>query len=230
MTGMINNYIDSSSLTKWVRYMLYAQLMLAIVSIGSNILEYQLLSDYQNGVYSSQELAIADSEASDRRQLLIAIIYMVVYIVTGFLILKWIYRANYNARQLGAKEMKFTSGWSIGYYFIPILTLWKPYQAMKEIWKTSHNPNDWTAVNVSSIVSLWWFLWIVSNILGHTVMRMSFRAKEIDDYMNLNIVTQASEVVVIPLTLVTLLMFNSIYKAQCSAYESINEPKELQSA
>ena len=225
MSDTDNSYKNSSSLTKWVRYMLYAQVLVAIVSISSNYLEYQLLSDYQNGVYTSQELAVADGEASDQRQQIVAIVYMVVFIVSGFLILRWIHRANYNARQLGANEMEFTPGWSIGYYFIPVLTLWKPYQAMKEIWQASHNSNDWAFEKISPIVGLWWFLWIITNMIGQAVFRMSTGAEELPELMNLNLVTQACDALAIPLALVTLSIVNSIYKAQVIACESANESK-----
>ncbi len=222
MTETENNYKDSSNLTNWVRYLLYAQIVVAIISMGSNFLEYQLLSDYQNGVYTSQEQAVADGEASDQRQQIVALIYLAVFIVSGFLILRWIHRANYNARQLGAKDMEFTPGWSIGYYFIPILTLWKPFQAMKEIWKASHNPDNWTTEKAGSILGLWWFLWIVTNMLGQAVFRMSTGAEELSELMNLNIITQVSDALAIPLALVTLSIINSIYQAQSVAYESAN--------
>jgi hypothetical protein len=223
MSDTENNYKNSSSLTNWVRYMLYAQIMVAIISMGSNFLEYQLLSDYQNDVYTSQEQAVADGEASDQRQQIVALIYLAVFIVSGFLILRWIHRANYNARQLGAKDMEFTPGWSIGYYFIPILTLWKPFQAMKEIWKASHNPENWATEKASSILGLWWFLWIVTNMLGQAVLRMSTGAEGLQELMNLNIITQVSEVLAIPLALVTLSIINSIYQVQSVAYESANK-------
>src|SRR5690625_4693899 len=106
--------------------MLYAQVLVGIVSMASGYLEYQLLMDFQNEVYTSQEQAIADGEASDQRQDIVGIIYLIVFLVSGFLILRWIHRMNHNARQFGAENMIFTPGWSIGYYFIPILALWKP--------------------------------------------------------------------------------------------------------
>jgi len=202
--------------------MLYAQIVVAVIAIGSNFLEYQLLSDYQNGVYTSQELAVADGEASDQRQGSVALAYIAVFIISGFLILRWIHRSNYNARQLGAEEMEFTPGWSIGYYFIPILMFWKPYQAMKEIWKASHNPSNWQSENVSSLLGVWWFLWIVTNMLGQALFRMSNCAEELPELMNLNLVSQASEILSIPLAFVTLSIVNKIYKAQISAYESAN--------
>lgn len=223
MLGTENNYKDSSNLTNWVRYMLYAQIVVAIISIGSNFLEYQLLTDYQNGVYTSQAQAIAAGEASDKRQQMVIYIYLAVFVVSGFLILRWIHRANYNARQLGAKNMEFTPGWSIGYYFIPILTLWKPLLAMQEIWKASHHPDNWATEKASAIVGVWWFLWIVTNMFGQIVFRMSTRAEELHEFINLNIITQVSDALTIPLALVTLSIINSIYQAQLTTYEKANE-------
>ncbi len=218
----IKEFRNSESLTKWVRYLLYTQILVAVISIISGYSEYQLLSDYQNGVYTSQELAVADGEASDQRQRLIGIIYMVVFIVSGFLILRWIHRANYNARQLGAENMKFTPGWSIGYYFIPVLTLWKPYQAMKEIWKASKTSSNWEASGASSILPIWWTLWLVSGFLGQAILRLSMRAEELPELLNLNLITQVSNLLDIPLALVTLSIINSIYQMQMSSKESAN--------
>lgn len=103
------------------------QVVISVIAIISSMLEYQLLSDFENGVYTSQELAVAAGEASDARQGIVGIIQFIIFVVSGILILKWIYRANYNSRQLGATGMVFTPGWSIYWYFIPIASLWKPY-------------------------------------------------------------------------------------------------------
>ena len=128
---------NADSLTRWVKIMLYAQIVVSVVWILSGYLEYELLSDYQNGVYISQEKAVADGEENAKREEIIGIVSLVISVISGFLILRWIHRANYNARQLGAENMKFTPWRSIGYYFLPIFNLWRPYQAMKEIWKAS---------------------------------------------------------------------------------------------
>ncbi|MDX1668311.1 MAG: DUF4328 domain-containing protein [Limnobacter sp.] len=225
-----NNFKDSSSLTNWVNYLLYAQIVVAVIAIGTNYFEYQLLSDLKNGLYSSQEQLISDAEASDQRQQIVGFGFIAVFIISGFLILRWIHRANYNARQLGATEMKFTPGWSIGYYFIPILALWKPYQSMKEIWKASHNPQNWKSEQSSYLLVTWWFLWIAVNVLGQALFRMSSSAEEIPELMSLNLVSQASEILSIPLALVMLFIVNEIHNAQMSAYESAKNAGRLSQA
>ena len=218
-----DGFRNSDSLTRWVKYMLYAQIIVASISILSGYLEYQLLSDYQNGVYTSQEMAVADGEASDQRQGIIGVVYLVVFVISGFLILRWIHRANYNARQLGAENMEFTPGWSIGYYFIPILALWKPYQAMKEIWKASKNPSNWNSQSVSRLLPIWWSIWIISNIiLKWAIFRLSMRAEELNELINLNIITQVSNTLDIALALVLLAMVSNIHNMQASQVGSAN--------
>ncbi|MEW4368174.1 DUF4328 domain-containing protein [Aliikangiella maris] len=205
---------NSDSLTKWVKWFIYIQILVAVISLISGNMELQLLSNYENGIYTSQAQAVADGEANDARQGLIAIAYTVVFIISGIIILKWIYRANYNAQQLGAKDMQFTPGWSVGWYFIPIFTLWKPYQAMKEIWKASANSDNWSNEKVGSILPWWWFFWLANNFLGQAVLRMSLRAEEISELKNVNIVYQASDIASIILAFVTLSLVNSIYQSQ----------------
>ncbi|MFV7785312.1 DUF4328 domain-containing protein [Shewanella marisflavi] len=214
MSGNIFKYKDATRLTTWVRYLLYVQILVALISMGSNYLEYQLLLDYQTGVYQSEAVAIADGEANEQRQFLVGLLHLAVFIVSGIMILKWIYRANFNASQLGATDMNFTPGWSIGFYFVPLLCLWKPYQAMNEIWHASHDPENWSLNNANSAVNLWWLMWIVSNVLGQAVYRFTNKAEELQDFINANMVSQAAEVVSILLALVTLKLINHIYRAQ----------------
>lgn len=216
-------YKDSAALTKWVVYILNAQIVVAFLSILSGYLEYKLLTDFQNGVYYSQELASADANASDFRQGVVGGLYLLVFIISVVLILKWIHRANYNAKQLGAEDMKFTPGWSVGYYFIPILTLWKPYQAMKEIWKASKNPSDWCNERTSRILPIWWGLWIISNMLGQIIFRQSNKAGELSELIDLNLITQVSNVLDIPLALTLLFIVKSISKMQKEQLDNANK-------
>lgn len=214
MSSTMEGFKDSERLTKWVQLFLYAQILVAAVSIVSGYLEYELLLDFQNGIYTSQEQANADADASDQRQQYVAFTYLAIYIISGFLILRWIHRANYNTHQLGAKNMKFTPGWSIGWYFVPIAAFYKPYQAMEEIWKASHSPSDWGAVKINYIMPLWWALWLITNFLGQAVFHMSNDANELDELIHVNKIFQVSDMLSILLAIVTLLLVNNVYQMQ----------------
>jgi hypothetical protein len=48
------------------------------------------------------------------------------------------------------------------------MCLWKPYQAMKEIWKVSANPANWQNSPRGAILPWWWFCFIASGIIDHS--------------------------------------------------------------
>lgn len=56
---------------------------------------------------------------------------------------------------------------------------------------------------------------------------MSRRAEEISEIMNVNLVSQASEVISIPLALVTWLMIKKVSNAQLAMQERSNEQSEI---
>lgn len=84
MSEKKQEFKDLSRLIVWIKYLLVVQVVIAVVSIGSNLMEYQLLTDFQNGVYFSQEMAVADAEANDLRQAVIAFSYLGVFIVSEY--------------------------------------------------------------------------------------------------------------------------------------------------
>jgi hypothetical protein len=75
-------------------------------------------------------------------------------ILVGVVFLMWVYRATANLRAMTAFEMRFTPGWSVGWYFVPILGLVRPYQGMCDIWRASHRGSS----KGRAIVGVWWFL------------------------------------------------------------------------
>jgi hypothetical protein len=195
---------------------LYASIIIDAIALFSGVLQYQLLSDFKLGVYSSEALATAAAESNDKRQQIIGVFQFGIAIATMIVFSMWIYRANFNSRALGAKNMKFTPGWSVGYYFIPFLNLWRPYQAMKEIWKTSKNPTAWEGEERGAILPWWWLLFLVAGMLGNASFRTSMHAKEIHELIATTGITIAYDIVSIPATIIALVLVGKIYEMQMS--------------
>ena len=118
------------------------------------------LSDLMQWMMLTGEFTEAQAVASDNRQMLISLVGTVYWIALGVVFLRWIYRANKNCHHFGAEDMKFSPGWSIGFYFIPLLNLYKPYRAMREIWQVSQDPSDWKNQKPTKLLGVWWALWI----------------------------------------------------------------------
>jgi len=68
----------------------------------------------------------------------------------------WVNRCCKNGWLIDAPRMKTTPGLAVGYYFIPVLSLWKPFTTMKEIRNASYGRND----VLNTTLRLWWFFWL----------------------------------------------------------------------
>jgi hypothetical protein len=208
-------FMDPTNLTKWVKILLIITILASLVAFVSDLLEYQLLDDIRTGNYYSRTAMISKAEASDRRQLAIGYIWFGIYLITAIVFLRWVHRSNYNARKLGADGLEFTPGWSVGWYFIPIACFWKPYQAMKEIWKASKNPLDWRMQSVDPILGWWWLLWITTSILSITVGKLSL-AEDIGGLVTATSMNMVSDILEIPLCIIVISLVTKVTEMQKS--------------
>jgi len=86
----------------------------------------------------------------------------------------WINRSCKNAWLLDPPKMKTTPGWAVGYYFIPVLSLWKPYSSMLEIRNASYGRSD----KCRALLPLWWFCWIALIILTGSSQSLIYSATD----------------------------------------------------
>lgn len=77
--------------------------------------------------------------------------------------LMWVYRVSANLRAFGAEGLSISPGWAVGYFFIPILCLYKPYRALRDAWQASKpgldlakQPESWWRVPSDPRVGWWW--------------------------------------------------------------------------
>jgi len=206
-------YKDISSLYNTLILLLKATILISLVAAISSMLEVKLINDMTTGNFDNSTIE-DQANVNDLRQQLIGIIQFSLFIITGIVFLRWIYFSNSNSRSLGASGMQFTPGWSIGYYFVPFLHIYKPYIAMKEIWKTSKDPKNWEMIKTPSLFPQWWTLWIISSISANISFRLSMRAEELNELFVSSSVTLASDLVEIPLALIAIKLVGSIFDMQ----------------
>ena len=208
-----DQYRDATSLNLWTLRFQYAHVAMSVIAIVSGYMQLEVLQAMDLGAFESQEAMEAAAEANDTRQQIVAIFQLLVYITAGVLSLMWIHRACFNAR-VRATYMRFTPGWAVGWYFIPIANLWKPYQAMKEIWETTDAQANKSMTEGAWLLGWWWTFWIVSNILANAAFRMSLRAESIDELLSMTKVMLASDLIDIPLTILFIQIVRKISSAQ----------------
>ena len=129
-------------------------------SIVSAAMENSLLAEIQ-----AARATVEEAIQSDQRQSAVAILYQLAFLVTGGGYLFWVHRLSLNLWSLrlsNDRPLRFSPGWAVGWWFIPVMSLWRPYLVMREIWTRSHP----SGVG-SYLMLLWWALWVVGSIWSY---------------------------------------------------------------
>ena len=133
------------------------------------ILLQGVAGDLPLGPYGEYPVHVAVTEATAILRLPV----LVVGLIPSVVVLKWIYRANMNA-QAWTGGMRVSPPWSIGWFFIPIAALWKPFQGVADTWAASHgHPLSSEAPNP---LKVWWGLWLAAGAVASVSNRMAWRA------------------------------------------------------
>ncbi len=176
-----------------------------VLNIVSSFLQLGLL---QGPAFTDEQ-----ASANDLREQAAGVFYIVVFLFTAIVFSTWINRAHHNVRGFGAQSMTITPGWAVGYFFIPILNLFRPYKAMSELWRASQSPGDWIS-NSSGLVPAWWTLWLLNFILGRISQQVGNAATTIDGLIASTWWSIAVAVMTIPLAIVAMGMVKGIQKMQ----------------
>jgi hypothetical protein len=105
-------------------------------------------------------------------------------LMTGIFVLIWFYRAMAVAHRL-TPGLTISPGWAVGWFFVPVASLWKPYEAMVEIVEGSspHAEGD-RRKPVRDLIFWWWGAWI-----GRSVAGIFLQFAPIEDGVKLGAVT-----------------------------------------
>lgn len=186
---------------------------LEFISLTSSYLQYNLLQNAANGIVITTE----EATSNDTREQIIGIIYIIAYIISGVTFILWFRRAYYNLHQL-VNHLSFSDGWAAGSWFVPVISLFRPYQIMKELFletkKYVENRTDLSVVLSTSILVWWWILWIVNGVVGQIIFRVSTKVETIDQMLSLTVASMANGLIGIPLAIITLKIIKDYSKAE----------------
>ena len=85
-------------------------------------------------------------------------------ILSAVFFLRWKHQANANLQSACDAPLNYSPGWCCGLYFIPILNLFRPMQAMNEIQSRSK-------AGVGLMVYLWWGCWVLGGLIAQASLK-----------------------------------------------------------
>lgn len=192
--------------------LLALDLLLNVVSAGSSWMAIELLQ---------RSFTEEEAELNDLREGAIGLLQLGVYVVTAVVFCVWIVRSQKNVWAFGYPQ-EITPGWAVGWFFIPIANLWKPYQAMKALWLSSV-PNR----SHAPLLPIWWTFWVLSAFIGRISFKTSMKAETVEELISASQIQLANCAVDVPLTALALGMVINISRAQTATGRELGAPPPL---
>lgn len=187
--------------------LIWAVMILDVISIYSSYLQYNLLKSLQNNE-SVSDLML---NSNDTREQIIGIVYLIVFVLSAITFIRWFRRAYYNLNI--RTNCNHSEGWAAGSWFVPIISLYRPYQIMKEMWIETtklikYKSTDYVS-DTTLVIGLWWALWIISSYVGQYIMKSSLKAKTIEAFLDSTIADIVMSIIGIPLAILTVRIIKS---------------------
>ncbi|MQX48232.1 DUF4328 domain-containing protein [Sinorhizobium medicae] len=201
--------------SKWLTRLFCLIILVDVVGIASSYGQHRLLDQFETAL-AVNDTMLAAAESNDLRQQVVAGLQVFLWICAMIASLTWIRSANQSARARGAVGMRFTPNWSIGWYFIPIASLWMPYQAMKEIWQAGRGGDAWKEDQVPDFFPIWWFVWLFNIFVSKAVLRNTLNTETIAELKHATVIAVASDAA----SIVLYLMFLSVVREVCRRHTS----------
>jgi hypothetical protein len=192
--------------------LLVANIVWSVVAIGSTIAEIGLLERARNGEFVTYDEALA----SDRRVQAVAVGALFLAIVTMIVWLVWQHRGQRNLVGMGVRGLRFTPGWAVGWWFVPIANVWKPFQTVRELWRGSRPDavdSSWPGERTWSTIGWWWALFLLSSISIRVSVGLDEESR-IEDYIRSDRVDIVTELFSIGAAILAIAIVRAVTRRQ----------------
>ena len=158
-------------LGQWLRGLLLVYVALLALESAACLVVTAILSgagqeDLSSGQLQTVGLSLMTMGYSDYAQ-------VAAFVVIVVLFLRLLYKAVQQAKSFAVPYTFVSPGWAVGYWFIPLMNLYRPFQAVKALFAAcAHEAGDGKTAAGEQLLGAWWALFLVSNMAGWALSRM----------------------------------------------------------
>lgn len=137
---------------------------LTVLSIVSNLLQYNLLSNIYN-------VSFKEADANDLRQIVVAALIFIAFIGGAITYIMWSRRAYHNLHKAGVKGLRYSEGWAAGAWFVPFFNFVGPFMITKEIINSTMDSvkgeieDNGQRTKLNTFFVIWWVTYLLSGII-----------------------------------------------------------------
>ncbi|MGP4002961.1 protein kinase domain-containing protein [Streptomyces sp. 8N706] len=155
------------ALGTWLAVLLGISGVFTLIDLTLNSTLYGAYTDYFEG--TGTLAAITDRTTSiDAVGVFAALISLATIVVWPV----WFRRLHINAELLAPRGQRFSRGWAVGSWFVPVAQLWIPKQMVNDIWRASVSPAPGPypgrpgAPRRNALLNWWWGLYLTMCLSG----------------------------------------------------------------
>ncbi|MGI9825058.1 DUF4328 domain-containing protein [Agromyces sp. Marseille-Q5079] len=139
--------------------------VLSVATIGVETFGIGATTAFLDG----RDSTVAMLDLYDQGAAVVSILSSLSLVATGVLWVIWQYRA---AKQVAGRTRR-SAGWHAGSWFVPIVSLWFPYQNISDLWRAvGRTRPSWQLT--------WWLLYLVSNLVIGQSSRIYLAAEDLE--------------------------------------------------
>jgi Domain of unknown function (DUF4328) len=154
-------YRSATTRGRWAQGLIVLVALAAVYRIWATWGEIGLLARLRDGLF----VTFDEATTSDAHVSTAGLLYLAGLVPAVVVYLMWIHRAVANLALVRsgnlAQPLRFSPGWAVGWYFVPIMNLFRPIQVMGELYRESDPGHRSTA-----LIVWWWLLWVLAAVLG----------------------------------------------------------------
>jgi len=88
------------------------------------------------------------------------------FVLIAILFLRFLYKAVQQAKGFATPYAYASAGWAVGYWFIPVVNLYRPFEVVKQLFKACTQQAGGKPAAGEQLLSAWWAMFLVSNLAG----------------------------------------------------------------
>jgi Domain of unknown function (DUF4328) len=205
LQSSMDDFRDLNAHTTLLVWLLRLGALVAAASVWANWLQLDLLG---------RQFTVEEAQANDLREKFAVYSWMAIGYVCYAVFGRWIVVAHRNLPALGLRYPDITPGWALGWFFVPFANLWKPYQGMRLLWKSSIDSADGAKQDDPLLLVTWWALWIVAALMAGFTKILGHHSTTVDHLEGATRALMIISAFRIPQYLVASFMVEAIWKAQ----------------
>lgn len=145
--------------------LLAAQVVVHLITIDAVLDRIELVQR----AASSRGVTWDDLDAASARWVSAGRWGLLLLIATAVAWCAWQFHGQTNLVKRHVVGLRHSPGWAVGWWFVPIVNLWKPFRAMSELARASDEPDRWRTARRPWMLTAWWLTWIAGTSITRVV-------------------------------------------------------------